>query len=112
MLDTNLIPVYEGNSDYINNYSHLPTHIVLPFEKRHKAFLRKQTNIGKNDFKYPIISHSIFLANPDKFPEHLKKNVNGKKTRVRTYIDLFSGIIYGEDKKTPFPCVPDSKEER
>lgn len=108
----NTIPIYEGKNDFYNNYEYLPTHIVLPLEKRHKDFLRKQKYISANDFKYPIIAHMKFLANQDKFPEHLKKSQNGKMVRVRKYIDLCSGNILIENGKKLVPEDHDDKEER
>ena len=66
------ISIYDGKYDFYNNYEFLPTHVVLPLEKRHKDFLRKQSTVENNNYKYPILSHTTFLANQDKFPEHLK----------------------------------------
>lgn len=106
MNNTNLIPIYEGNKDYDINFQNLPAHIVLPFEKRHKEFLRKidLKNLNKDNFKTHILAHTAFLANPDKFPEHLKSNdKKGNKKRVRKYIDLYNGKIFVENGKNFVP---------
>ena len=102
----NLIPLYEGNSDYENNFTHLTTPLVLPFEKSHRDFLRA-VDLNKETHTTPILRHTVFLANPDKFPEHLKiTDSNGNKVRKKKYIDLFSGRIFVEDGKN---IVPESK---
>ncbi len=93
------IPIYDGKYDFYNNYEFLPTHVVLPLEKRHKAFLRKQSTVENNNYKYPILSHTTFLANQDKFPKHLKVKKGNKLVRVKKRIDLYSGNIFIEDGK-------------
>lgn len=103
------IPIYEGENDFRINYEQLPTHIVLPLEKRHKEFLRNRKNISPENFKYTIITHMQFLANQDKFPIHLKGK-DGK--RKRKFIDVFTGETYIENGKTLIPENPDNKEER
>ena len=85
MKQTIMLPVYEGNNDFmvinpnregIVKNSYLQNHITLPLEKRHKIFLRQKKLIEENS-KHDLIEHLQFLANPDKFPKHLKdKNVN------------------------------------
>lgn len=100
-----LIPIYEGNEDYNINFEHLNTHIVLPFEKSHRDFLRT-SKPNPQHFNDLILSHTKFLANQDKFPEHLKvTDSKGKKVRKRKYIDLSSGRIFVEDGKQ---LVPDT----
>jgi hypothetical protein len=93
------IPIYDGKYDFYNNYQFLPTHVVLPLEKRHKDFLRKQSTVENNNYKYPILSHTTFLANQDKFPKHLKVKKGNKLVRVKKHIDLYSGNIFIEDGK-------------
>ena len=103
---TNLIPIYEGNSDYDNNFSNLTTPLVLPFEKSHRDFLRT-VDLAKKNFNTLILRHTAFLANPDKFPEHLKvTDKKGNKVRKRRYIDLFSGRTFVEEGKN---IVPENK---
>lgn len=101
-----IIPIYEGNEDYDINFEQLKTHIVLPFEKSHRDFLRtsKQNSQNFNDL---ILSHAKFLANQDKFPEHLKvtDSKGNKVRRKRKYIDLFSGKVFVEEGKE---LVPDT----
>lgn len=103
-----LIPLYEGNEDYDINFEQLKTHIVLPFEKSHKDFLRN-TVPSTSNFNYFLLSHTKFLANQDKFPEHLKvTDSKGKKVRKRKFIDLFNGRVFVEEgkKRVPDPETP------
>lgn len=105
-----LIPIYEGDEDFNINFEHLKTHIVLPLEKSHKVFLRNiPKDNGTLNFNTLLLRHTAFLANQDKFPEHLKQEQNGKKVRVRKYINLFSGDIFVEQGKK---IVPENVEDR
>jgi len=101
-----IIPIYEGNEDYNINFEHLNTHIVLPFEKSHRDFLRT-SKPNPQHFNDLILSHTKFLANQDKFPEHLKvtDSKGNKVRRKRKYIDLFSGKVFVEEGKD---LVPDT----
>lgn len=92
---TTYIPVYEGNSDFTLNYEHINAHIVLPFEKRHKKFLRNYN--ATLSHLYPFVSHIKFLANNDKLPPSIKDE-NGKR-KPRSYINLSTGQIISEDAK-------------
>lgn len=103
-----LIPLYEGNEDYDINFEQLKTHIVLPFEKNHRDFLRNTTP-NPEHFNHFLLSHTKFLANQDKFPEHLKvTDSKGRKIRKRKYVDLFSGRVFVEEgkKRVPDPETP------
>lgn len=103
-----LIPIYEGNKDYDINFEHLNTHIVLPLEKSHRDFLRN-TKPNPEHFNDLILSHTKFLANQDKFPEHLKvTDSKGRKVRKRKYVDLSSGRIFVEEGKQLVPQVSHS----
>ena len=95
-LQSSIIPIYEGNDDFCLNFEHLKTHLVLPLEKSHKVFLRNALKKKSLNFNNLILNHTIFLANQDKFPEHLKQEKNKKKVRVRKYVDLFTGEIFIE----------------
>ena len=107
-----LIPMYEGDEDFDINFEHLKTHIVLPLEKSHKVFLRNIPKDGTLNFNTLLLRHTAFLANQDKFPEHLKQEQNGKKTRVRKYINLFSGDIFVEQGKKIVPENVEGKGEK
>lgn len=108
-----LFPIYEGDEDFDINFEHLKTHIVLPLEKSHKVFLR---NIPKDDgtlnFNTLLLRHTAFLANQNKFPEHLKQEQNGKKVRIRKYINLFSGETFIEQGKKIVPENVEGKGEK
>lgn len=86
-----IIPMYEGAEDFIVRGEIIPANLALPLQKKHKEYLRKAEPTQKNK---NILEHIIFLSNSDKFPEHLKKDVDGKKTRVRKYINIVTGKIY------------------
>ena len=105
---TTIIPIYEGNEDYDNNFEQLRTHIVLPFEESHKDFLRN-ANLNSENFNTKILRHTAFLKDQDKFPEHLKvTDKRGKKTRKRKYIDLFSGKTFVKEGKNLVPYENDT----
>ena len=107
MKQTIMLPVYEGNNDFmvinpnregIVKNSYLQNHITLPLEKRHKIFLRQKKLIEENS-KHDLIEHLQFLANPDKFPKHLKDK---NQKRIRKYVkqdEKYIVAIYSEDLK-------------
>ena len=103
MKQTIMMPVYEGNNDFmvinpnregIVKNSYLQNHITLPLEKRHKIFLRQKKLIEENS-KHDLIEHLQFLANPDKFPKHLKDK---NQKRVRKYVNMGNGVISTEEE--------------
>lgn len=77
---TTMLPIYEGIEDFYSDYDNingntiydlLPNHITLPLEKRQKKFIQSK-EIPEGNRKYKFLQHCKFLANPDKFPKHLK----------------------------------------
>lgn len=103
MKQTIMLPVYEGNNDFVipepyrrqvSKNSYLQNHITLPLEKRHKIFLRQKKLIEENP-RHDLIEHLQFLANPDKFPKHLKDK---NQKRVRKYVNMGNGVISTEEE--------------
>ena len=110
MKQTIMLPVYEGNNDFmvinpnregIVKNSYLQNHITLPLEKRHKIFLRQKKLIEENSKQ--------FLANPDKFPKHLKDK---NQKRIRKYVNMGNGVISTEEELKKLNKANSFDEER
>ena len=117
MKQTIMLPVYEGNNDFmvinpnregIVKNSYLQNHITLPLEKRHKIFLRQKKLIVENS-KHDLIEHLQFLANPDKFPKHLKDK---NQKRIRKYVNMGNGVISTEEELKKLNKANSFDEER
>ena len=117
MKQTIMMPVYEGNNDFmvinpnregIVKNSYLQNHITLPLEKRHKIFLRQKKLIEENS-KHDSIEHLQFLANPDKFPKHLKDK---NQKRIRKYVNMGNGVISTEEELKKLNKANSFDEER
>ena len=110
-----LIPLYEGSSDFTRRIKNtktdkngntqedyqneiIKTSILMPIKKRHKKSIKtrikelreKRSNIEELNF----LEHLQFLADKDKYPEHLK--INGRRP-PRKYINLETYDIFIKD---------------
>lgn len=105
MFGNSIIPIYEGEDDFIYRDKLIKTQILMPLDKKHKVAIRDMAKkVNSSDEKYKFIKHLDFLRKSDNFPEHLKsQEVNEKgivtKKRKRMYIDISTGQKYEIDKK-------------
>lgn len=97
------VPIYEGDRDFIINSELIPTNILMPLQKRQKNAVKEEfSNIQEESDRTKFIKHLRFLANHDKYPEHLKVETHTskgiKKVRLpRRYIDLVTGEIFEKE---------------
>lgn len=110
--DTNIIPIYEGEDDFVFDKKQLNTQVILPLSKEHKKYLRTDRKAILDSKKHKILAHTIFLGNHDKFPEHLKQEKDGKKQRVRRYVEVPTGKIFIEDGKKIVEEFKEDEDQR
>lgn len=98
-----IIPLYEGANDFIYGGNVVSTNMLMPFPKRHaKRVSDELVKTPEGTEKRNLLEHLQFLANKDRYPEHLMKKIISpsgviKKKPETKYVDLLTGIEYIKD---------------
>lgn len=113
-----IIPIYSGITDFNINGRIISTHILMPLTQNQKELIKQaSTNVKDGDYRYKFIKHLEYLADCQKYPEHLqKKKITKKKgkpkikfEKIKEYIDLETGKKYIRNKENEFVTI-DSEE--
>lgn len=113
-----IVPLYSGKDDFIINGRYMGTHILMSLTQKQKDAIKQATSkVKEDDCRYKFIKHLEFLADGQKFPEHLQqKRVTKKKgktkvkfEKVMQYIDLDTGKKYIKTKDGQF--IPNDGED-
>lgn len=95
-----IIPLYEGANDFISRGNVVSANILMPLPERHEKKISDElVRTPKGTEKRNLLEHLQFLANKDKYPEHLMKKVVLPSGVIRQrpetkYVDLLTGIEY------------------
>lgn len=109
--ENTIVPLYSGKNDFVINGRYIGTHILMPLTQNQKDAIKQATNnVKEEDCRYKFIKHLDFLADGQKFPEHLQqKRVTKKKgkqkikfEKVVQYVDLNTGKKYIKTKEGQF----------
>ena len=68
-----------------------------------------QKKLIEENSKHDLIEHLQFLANPDKFPKHLKDK---NQKRIRKYVNMGNGVISTEEELKKLNKANSFDEER
>jgi len=109
-----IIPIYSGITDFNINGRIISTHILMPLTQNQKELIKQaSTNVKDGDYRYKFIKHLEYLADCQKYPEHLqKKKITKKKgktkikfEKIKEYIDLETGKKYIRNKENEFVTI-------
>lgn len=116
--ENSMVPIYSGITDFNINGRIISTHILMPLTQNQKELIKQaSSNVKAGDYRYKFIKHLEYLADWQKYPEHLQKKKETKKKgktkikyeKIREYIDLETGKKYIRNKENEFVTI-DSEE--
>ena len=109
-----MVPIYSGITDFNINGRIISTHILMPLTQNQKELIKQaSSNVKAGDYRYKFIKHLEYLADWQKYPEHLQKKKETKKKgktkikyeKIREYIDLETGKEYIKNKENEYVAI-------
>lgn len=112
--ENSIVPIYSGITDFNINGRIISTHILMPLTQNQKELIKQaSSNVKAGDYRYKFIKHLEYLADWQKYPEHLQKKRETKKKgktkikyeKIKEYIDLETGKKYIKNKENEFVAI-------
>ena len=112
--ENSMVPIYSGITDFNINGRIISTHILMPLTQNQKELIKQaSSNVKAGDYRYKFIKHLEYLADWQKYPEHLQKKKETKKKgktkikyeKIREYIDLETGKEYIKNKENEYVAI-------
>lgn len=112
--ENSMVPIYSGITDFNINGRIISTHILMPLTQNQKELIKQaSSNVKAGDYRYKFIKHLEYLADWQKYPEHLQKKKETKKKgktkikyeKIREYIDLETGKKYIKNKENEYVAI-------
>ena len=112
--ENSMVPIYSGITDFNINGRIISTHILMPLTQNQKELIKQaSSNVKAGDYRYKFIKHLEYLADWQKYPEHLQKKKETKKKgktkikyeKIREYIDLETGKKYIKNKENKYVAI-------
>ena len=92
-----VLPIYEGNEDFINKNKVIPTNIFMPVSSKYKKVINeylKEINLPEE--KKRLLEHLRYIKDNSKYPEHLKDKMGNKNRRM---VNIETGEEVGVERK-------------